>query len=243
MRPRPRFQRLCLLLFLGSGLAAASTPAFAGYGTPIVECGHVLAGVVSRQFTRDIFDEDEDELSNPSDTFGYTALEVMIGVYRDRMDAGFEIGRAHNEQERFPERDYITWDYALSVRGLVYAPEDRRYDMIAGLSIRESTDFDRSASQTHKLERNFIAHFTVGRRLEFHDRLIRLYGGPIFSSHEFEEYGESMSSITGAAEGETRSNLLILAGGSAQIYAGIEASAELEFREDLSWFLSAGYRF
>ena len=36
---------------------------------------------------------------------------------------------------------------------------------------------------------------------------------------------------------------VILAGGSAQIYAGLEASAELEFREDLSWFLSAGYRF
>ena len=242
MRLRPWIRTLCLLICIG-GVGAMSAPAFAGYGTPIVERGQVLAGVVSRQYSRDVFDEDEDELSNPSDTFGYTALEVMIGLYRDRIDAGFEIGRATNEQERFPDRDYITWDYALGARGLVYAPEDRRYDMIAGVAFREGVDFDRSVSQTHKLERNFVAHFTVGRRLEWHDRLIRLYGGPIFSSHEFEEYGESTSSITGAAEGETRSNLLILAGGSAQIYAGLEASAELEFREDLSWFVSAGYRF
>jgi hypothetical protein len=240
MRHRQWIRTVCLLC---CGLAVGTSPALAGYGTPIVECRHVLAGVVSRQFTRDVFDEDEDQLSNPSDTFGYTALEVTIGIYRDRLDGTFEIGRAQNDQDRFEERDYVTWDYALGVRGLVYTPDDRRYDMIAGLSIRESTDFDRSASQTHKLERNFVAHFTLGRRLKWHERLIRLYGGPIFSSHEFEEYGESMSSITGAAEGETRSNLLLLAGGSAQIYAGLEASAELEFREDLSWFLSAGYRF
>jgi hypothetical protein len=240
--PRLWIRTLCILIGVG-GLAAGSPPALAGYGTPIVERGQVLAGVVSRHFTRDVFDEDEDQLSNPSDTFGYTALEVTIGLFRDRFDAAFELGRSHNEQDRFPDRDYLTWDYALGARGLVYAPEDRRYDMIAGISFHESTDFDKSASQTHKLERNFVAHFTVGRRLEWEDRLLRLYGGPIFSSHEFEEYGESMSSITGAAEGETRSNLLILAGASGQIYAGIEACAELEFREDLSWFVTAGYRF
>jgi hypothetical protein len=226
-----------------SGLGALGAPALAGYGSPIVERGHVVLGIVTRQFTRDIFDEEEDALSNPSDTFGFTALEGVMGLYRDRLDVGFELGRSENDQDRFPDRDYITWDYALKARGLLYTPADRRFELIGGLAYHESTDFDRSPSQTHKLEQNFIAHVTIGRRLEWQERWIRVYAGGIYSSHEFTEYGESASPSGRAAEGETRSNLLLLLGASARIVSAVEGSAEIEVREDLSWSLAAGYRF
>ena len=166
-----------------------------------------------------------------------------MGLYRNRLDFGFELGRSENDQDRFPDRDYITWDYALKARGLLYAPPDGRFELIGGLAYHESTDFDRSPSQTHKLEQNFVAHVTIGRRLEWYERWMRIYAGGIYDSHEFTEYGESASPSGRAAEGETRSNLQLLLGVSARVVNAVEGSAEVEFREDLSWSLAAGYRF
>ena len=72
---------------------------------------------------------------------------------------------------------------------------------------------------------------------------MRIYAGGIYDSHEFTEYGESASPSGRAAEGETRSNLQLLLGVSARLVNAVEGSAEVEFREDLSWSLAAGYRF
>jgi hypothetical protein len=237
-----------LWIHLGGWAAAAwigwlAVPAHAGYGSPILERGQVRLGIVTHQFTRDVFDEDEDALSNPSDTFGYTALEAGLGLYRDRLELDIELGRSENEQDRFPDRNYVTWDYALGLRGLFYAAPSGRFDLMGGLAFHESTDFDQSASQTHKLERQFVAHVTAGRRLDWQERWIRLYGGGIYSGHEFDEYGESASPSGHPAEGETRSNVLLLFGASARLFASAEGSAEVEFREDLSWSLAAGWRF
>jgi hypothetical protein len=243
MRGTARFHLLLLAMTAAGGGALTTSEVEAGYGSPVLERGHVRLGIVTHQFTRDIFDEQEDALSNPSDTFGYTAFEAAMGLYRDRLDLTIELGRSENQQDRFPDRDYITWDYALGLRGLLYTPADRRFDLIGGVAYHESTDFDRSPSQTHKLERNFIAHVTLGRRLEWHERWFRLYGGGIYSSHEFDEYGESASPSGRPAQGETRDNLLLLLGASARIISAIEGSAEVEVREDLSWSLGAAYRF
>lgn len=237
--------RICTWVWLViAGSGCFTIPAHGGYGSPVLERGQVRLGIVTHQFTRDVFDEEEDALSTPSDTFGYTAFEAGMGLFRDRLELDLELGRSENEQDRFPDRDYLTWDYALGLRGLIYAAPSGKVDLIGGLSFHESTDFDRSSSQTHKLERQLVVHVTAGRRLDWQERWFRLYGGGIYSGHEFEEYGESASPISGRpAEGETRSNLLLLFGASARLFASAEGSAEVEFREDVSWSLAAGWRF
>ncbi len=221
----------------------APPQAAAVFGTPVVPGGEVELGLVTRQYERDIYDAEEDKLSNPDDTFGYSALEAFIGVYQEWVELDLLIGRAHNAQDRYPNRDYLTWNVAVGVRSRLYAAPSGKWDLVVGGQYRESIAFDRSVSETHKLERNYVAHGTFGRLLNVKEMPLRIYGGVIYSRHDFREYGESFNPVKGAARGETRRNVELLGGGSLDLWRGLEAAGEVEYRESLSFALSAGYRF
>jgi hypothetical protein len=231
----------CCLVVFGLDMALFAVPALATtFGNPILPRGDVLLGITTRQFTRDVYDVEADALSNPSDTFGYTAIESRVGLFRERLDFGMEIGRSHNQQDRFPDRDYLTWDVGFTLRGLIYQPPEGRFDVTGGIHFRETIAFDRAPTLTHKLQRNYAAFLLVGRRTAIGDRPLRLYGGPLYSLHEIDEYGASFQPEDGPGEGETRSNVEILGGASVRILPAVEAAAEIEFRETLSFGLSAG---
>jgi hypothetical protein len=223
--------------------AMAPPAALAVYGSPVVPQGEVALGLSTRQFTRDVYDVEQDELSNPDDTFGYGAMDAAIGIFREWAELDLLIGRAHNAQDRYPDRDYMTWNVGLGLRSRLYAAPSGRWDVIAGGAYRETIGFDRSESQTHKLERNYVAHGTIGRLFAVEEMPVRVYAGLIYSRHDFIEYGESYSSAHGAARGETRKNVELLGGGSVRVWRGLEGAGEIEYRETLSWALSADYRF
>jgi hypothetical protein len=218
-------------------------PASAAFGSPVLEQGSILIGIASRHFERDVFDVRRDQVSNPNDTFSYTALETRFGIYRGRLDLGIEVGRSHSSQDRFPDRDYLNWDLGIGVRGLIYVSDDERVDITGGAQFRESIGFDRSSSLTHKLQRNYVAYLLFGRRTQVANRPLRIYAGPLYSAHEFDEYGESYNELRGAAEGETRNDVLLLGGVTTRIYPQIETSFEIEYRESLSFGFAAGYLF
>jgi len=226
-----------------TGEAVAPPAAWAVFGSPVVAGGEVELGLSTRQFTRDVYDVEEDALSNPDDTFGYGAMDAAIGIYAEWVELDLLIGRAHNAQDRYPDRDYMTWNVGLGLRSRIYAAPSGRWDVIAGGAYRETIGFDRSESQTHKLERNYVAHGTIGRLVAVKEMPLRVYGGLIYSRHDFIEYGESYSPVHGAACGETRKNVELLGGGSIRLWRGLAAAGEFEYRESLSWALSAGYRF
>jgi hypothetical protein len=231
-------------LAVGAALDATflARPADCAFGSPVLERGQVLLGISSRFFTRDVYDIRRDRLSNPEDSFSYVALESRVGVFRDRLDFGIEVGRAHNKQDRYPDRDYLTWDLGLGLRGLIFAGE--RVDITAGASYRETIGFDRSPSQTHKLQRNYVGYLLFSRRLSVYERPLRIYAGPLYSAHDFEEYGESYSEVRQEpAHGETRNNLLLLGGASVRPWEWLELSGEIEFRETFSFGWAAGYLF
>ncbi len=216
-------------------------PAAAVFGSPVVPRGDIQLGLMTRQYERDVYDVEADALSNQDDTFGFSAMEAQFGLYEEWIELGLLIGRAHNAQDRYSERDYMTWNVALGIRSRLYLAPSGRWDVIAGGQYRESIGFDRSTSQTHKLERNYVAHGTFGRLLTVHEMPLRLYAGLIYSRHDFLEYAPSYSPFP--ARGETRKNLELLGGGAIRVWRGLEAAGEIEYRENLSFGLSAGYRF
>jgi hypothetical protein len=232
-----------IIMAMASSIAGLAAPALATFGNPILARGEVLLGVTTRQFTRDVYDVEADALSNPDDTFGYVGLESRLGLYQDRLDFGLEVGRAHNQQDRFPDRDYLTWELGFTLRGLIYRQPEGRMDVTGGAHFRETVAFDRAATLTHKLQRNYAAFMLVGRLTNIHGRPLRLYGGPLYSRHEIDEYGTSFQVGEGPGEGETRKNFEFLGGASLRILPEIEAGAEIEYRESLSFGLSAGVLF
>jgi len=244
---RARTASCCLILIglgMGFGVTVVAVPALATtFGNPILSRGEVLLGVSTRQFTRDVYDVEADALSNPRDTFSYVSLESRLGLYRDRLDFGLEVGRSHNKQDRFPDRDYLTWDLGFTLRGLLYQQPEGHMDLTAGVHFRETVAFDRAPTLTHKLQRNYVAFMLVGRRIPVGDRPLRVYGGPIYSRHEFDEYGASFPVGEGPGEGETRLNLELLGGASVRVLPEVEAAAEIEYRDNLSFGLSAGFLF
>lgn len=236
------FAGLCTVAALDATFFA--TPADCAFGSPVLERGRVLLGINGRSFTRDVYDIRRDRLSNPEDSFSYVALESRVGVFRDRIDFGIEVGRAHNKQDRYPDRDYLTWDLGLGLRGLIFAADSGRFDITAGASYRETIGYDRSSSQTHKLQRNYVGYLLFGRRTAVYERPLRIYVGPLYSAHDFEEYGESYSEVREEpAHGETRNNVLLLAGASVRPWEWLEVSGEVEFRETFSFGWAAGYLF
>lgn len=244
MRARVRILAASIVTAAGvAGGTMAPPAAWAVFGSPVVKRGEVELGLSTRQFTRDVYDVEEDAISNLDDTFGYGAMDAAIGLYQDWVELDFLIGRAHNTQDRYPDRDYMTWNVGLGLRSRLYAAPSGRWDVIAGGAYGETIGFDRSASQTHKLERNYVAHGTIGRLLAVRAMPLRVFGGFIYSRHDFIEYGESYNPVKGAARGETRKNVELLGGGSIRVWRGLEAAGEIEYRDNLSWALSAGYRF
>jgi hypothetical protein len=232
-----------ILLALALGSAIEPAPAGAAFGSPVLARGRVLLGVTTRQFKRDIYDVEAAAISNPNDTFGYVALESRLGLWRDRLDFGLEAGRSHNKQDRFTGRDYLTWELGVTLRGRLYTAPDGRADFTAGVHFRDTVAFDRAPTLTHKLQRNYAAFALAGRRAAVRGRPLRIYGGPLYSRHVIDEYGVSYQVGEGPAKGETRSNLEFLGGASARVLDAVEVTGELEFRDSVSFGLSAGVLF
>lgn len=226
-------------ILLVPSLTALAPPTWAAYGSPILSRGETLLGVSTRQFKRDIFADDTGRLLNPHDTFGYVGLESRLGLWRDRLDFGLEVGRSQNHQDRFPDRDYLTWELGFSARGLLYRQPDGPLDVTGGVHFADTVAFDRSATLAHKLRRNYAAFVLVGRSVTASGRPLRIYAGPLYSRHEIVEYRGTED----PAKGETRSNLEILGGVSARLIRALEAAGEIEYREALSFGLSAGFIF
>ncbi len=236
-------RRTVILLVLALGSLIGERPAGAAFGSPVLARGGVLLGVTTRQFKRDVYDVEAAAISNPGDTFGYVALESRLGLFRDRLDFGLEAGRSHNKQERFPDRDYLTWELGVTLRGRLYTTPDGRADFTAGVHFRDTIAFDRAPTLTHKLQRNYAAFALGGRRAALKGRPLRFYGGPLYSRHVIDEYGVSYQVGEGPAKGETRSNLEFLGGVSARPWDGVEVAGEVEFRDSVSFGLSAGILF
>lgn len=234
---------LTLIALIPIGLASLVSPAGATFGNPVLSRGEASLGITARRFTRDIYDIEAGKLSIPGDTFGYVGLESRLGLWRNRLDFGLEVGRSHNRQDRFPERDYFTWELGFTLRGLLYEEPDGRVDVTGGFHYQDTVAFDRAPTLTHKLQRNVAGFVLAGRRISAGGRPLRLYGGPLYSRHDIDEYGASYQVGDGPGEGETRSNLELLGGASMRIRTDLEATGEIEWRDNVSFGLSAGVVF
>jgi hypothetical protein len=222
---------------------AVPHPVHAGFGSPILETGRFGLGVVTRHYTRDTYDVRRDQLSNPEDSFGYVALDVRLGVWRDRVELGLELGRAHNKEDDFPERDLITYEMGFTLRGRVYEPADRRFFLVAGIHYRDTVGFDRGVTLTHKLRRNLVGFGYIGRPVEIAGRAGRVYGGPHYSHHEFFDYGAFFQESRGPGEGETRDDLQIAVGSAVQVLPRLELAGEVTYRTNLSFAVTGSVGF
>ncbi len=213
---------------------AAAEPAAAGFGSNLQATGRFGLGLVGRSFNRSVYDVRRDQLSNPDDSWGYLALEVRLGLWDDRLDLGMEFGRAHNSEDDFPDRDYITHELGTTLRGVVAGAADGRWQLTGGAHYRDTIGFDRGATLTHKLRRHWVVFGLYRARVDLYGRAAYLYGGPLWSQHQFFDYGASYSPTRGPGRGETRQNLLALGGLTLKLGPS-EAGLELAYRDALSY--------
>jgi hypothetical protein len=211
----------------------------AGFGSPLLDQGRFGLGVVYQDYTRDVYDVQEEALSNPNDNFGYLALETRLGLWHRRLELGFELGRAHNKESENPERDLITYEMGYTLRGVVYERPDQSFFIVAGIHYRDTVGFDRGETLTHKVRRNLVGYGYFGRGLRLGSRPGRIYAGPHYSKHEFFDYGASYRPGRGPGVGETRDNWMLAVGFSADALDWLEAAAEIRYRTSLSFGLSA----
>jgi hypothetical protein len=230
----------CLLVAVSLLVASEGRAAF---GSPILETGRFGLGIVTRHYTRDTYDVRRDQLSNPEDSFGYVAFDVRLGVWRDRLELGIELGRAHNKEDDFPERDLITYEMGFTLRGLVYEPADQRFFVVSGLHYRDTVGFDRGVTLTHKLRRNLVGFGYIGRPIEIAGRQGRIYAGPHYSHHEFFDYGAFFQESRGPGEGETRDDLQIAVGTAVQLLPRLELGGEVTYRSNLSFAVTGSVTF